>query len=151
MHNIVISDTSCLIILDNINHLWILKELYHEVYTTNIIAKEYGKPLPEWIIIEEVKDIKYQKLLQIAVDEGEASAIALAFQFINSLLLIDDLKARKLAKKLNLKFTGTLGILVKAKKSGIIKEIKPILKLILETNFRLSDATIKEILKQAGE
>ena len=151
MHNIIISDASCLIILDNINHLWILKELYQTIYTTEIIAKEFGKPLPEWIIIEKVNDLKLQDVLKITIDEGEASAIALAFQYNSSLLLLDDLKARKLAIKLNLKFTGTLGVLVKAKKIGIIKEIKPVIDLILETNFRISDSTIEEILKLAGE
>ena len=77
MHNIVISDTSCLIILDNINHLWVLKELYSNIYTTDIIAKEFGKPLPEWVIIEEVKDLKYQNVLLALSQNGSMQNIHL--------------------------------------------------------------------------
>jgi predicted nucleic acid-binding protein len=49
------------------------------------------------------------------IDLGEASTIALAKEMESSLLLLDDLKATKLAAKLNLKFTGTLGVILVAK------------------------------------
>ena len=72
--------------------------------------------MPEWIVIQPVKDTKYQKILETQVDRGEASALALASELENVLLILDDLKARKLAVKLQFKTTGTLGIIHKAKK-----------------------------------
>jgi predicted nucleic acid-binding protein len=76
--------------------------------------------LPNWIKIENVQDKKYQEFLETQVDWGEASTIALAKEIENVLLLLDDLKARKLAGKLNLKFTGTLGVINKARQLGIV-------------------------------
>ena len=115
MHNIVISDTSCLIIFHKIGQLEILQKVYINVITTPEVVQEFSEIIPDWIIIKEVQDKKYQEFLETEVDYGEASAIALAKELDNPLLLSDDLKARKLAGKLNLRFTGTLGVIAKAK------------------------------------
>lgn len=85
------------------------------------------------------------------IDLGEASAIALAKEMESPLLLLDDLKARKLAAKLNLKFTGTLGVKHKAKQIGAIEKVKPLLDKILATNFRISANIIQELLKKNKE
>ena len=151
MPDVVISDASCLIILDKIKKVDILKGLYQNIITTPEVASEFGNPLPLWIGVKESTDKKYQKVLETSIDAGEASAIALSLDYREPLLLLDDLKARKMAKKLGLVFTGTLGVLVKARKSGLIEELKPVINLIRETDFRLSDAIIDEILKEVGE
>ncbi len=62
------------------------------------------------------------------------------------MLLLDDLKARKLAKKLKFRITGTLGIIHKAKQMSIIEKVKPLIDLMLKTNFRISTQIIEEIL-----
>lgn len=77
--------------------------------------------------------------------------MALAIESENSLLILDDLKARKLAAKLNLNYTGTLGIILKAKREGLLSSIRPILEKIQMTNFRFSDKILNEILKEADE
>ena len=84
--------------------------------------------------------------MELQVDKGEASAIALAIEYSDVLLLLDDLKARKLATKLNLKYTGTLGIITKAKNKGLIEKVKPVLDKIQKTDFRISEKILKEIL-----
>ena len=150
-YDAVISDTSCFILLDKINELELLQLLFGKIFTTDIIASEYGKQLPDWVIVKSVTSTKYLELLQLEVDKGEASAIALSAEFTSALLVLDDNKARKLATRLNLAFTGTLGILVKAKQVGILPEIMPILKKIQSTNFRFSDKTFREILSIVGE
>lgn len=53
-NTIIIADSSCLIALSNINALWILEKVYQKIYITNIIAKEYDLPLPDFIEIKEV-------------------------------------------------------------------------------------------------
>lgn len=151
MPDVVISDASCLIILDKINRIEILSDLYQNVTTTPEVAKEFGKPLPSWITLKESPDKNYQKVLEMSIDPGEASAIALSLNYTDPLLLLDDLKARKMAKKLGLVFTGTLGVLVKARKLGVIKELRPIIDLIRNTDFRISDLLVEEILKEVGE
>ena len=125
--------------------------MYGELITTPEIADEYGDRLPDFITIQAVSDKKYQKLLETQIDLGEASAIALAKEFDEVLLLLDDLKARKLALKLDLKITGTLGIIHKAKQLSIIEKVKPLIDQLLETNFRISDKIINELLRLNNE
>lgn len=151
MHSIIISDTSSLILFDKIGELELLHKVYDSIVTTPQIAAEFGEALPEWIQIQEVKDFKYQEFLETQVDSGEASAIALAMETLGAILLLDDLKARKLATKLNLKFTGTLGVFHRAKQEGFVDKIKPLIDKLLLTNFRISENIITEILKINNE
>ena len=85
------------------------------------------------------------------MDKGEASAIALALENEKSLLILDDSKARKLALRLKLDYTGTLGILLKGKELGIVSSIKPLLLQIQQTNFRFSEKVLMAILAEANE
>ena len=85
------------------------------------------------------------------IDKGEASAIALALENEKSLLILDDSKARKLALRLKLDYTGTLGILLKGKELGIVSSIKPLLLQIQQTNFRFSEKLLMAILAEANE
>ncbi len=147
MPEIVISDTSCIIILDKIRALHFLQLLYQRIITTPEVAKEFGKHLPPWIELKVPSNQNYQKLLETHLDNGEASAIALALENDNALLLLDDLKARKVAKQLGLRFTGTLGVITKAKQEGHIDRMKPYLLLLKETNFRIADHIIEELIR----
>jgi predicted nucleic acid-binding protein len=54
------------------------------------------------------------------LDTGEASAIALAMETVNSTLIIDEKKGRKFAKNLGLQIIGTLKILLLAKQHRLI-------------------------------
>src|ERR1700743_3206229 len=107
-YNIIIADTSCFMLLDKINELNILQKLFQLVATTQDIADEFRKALPDWVQIKPVANKDYQHLLQLEVDNGEASAIALSIEEGNALLILDDNKARRLAAKLNPVYTGTL-------------------------------------------
>lgn len=151
MPKVVISDTSTLILFQKIDEFNLLKGVYGELITTPEIAEEFGEKLPEWIKIQPVSDKKYQVFLETQVDYGEASAIALASEYEDVLLLLDDLKARKLATRLNFKITGTLGIIHKAKQISVIDKVKPLIDKLLSTDFRVSVNIIEEILKLNGE
>lgn len=151
MPKIIISDTSTLIIFQKIEALEILQKVYGELLTTPQIALEFGDDLPSWIKIESVTDTKYLRFLSTQIDIGEASALALAAQFEDVLLLLDDLKARKLAAQLDFKFTGTLGILYKAKQLSIISKVNPYIENILKTDFRISKQILQEFLKINNE
>lgn len=150
-YSIVVADTSCFILLDKIDQLEILKKVFGSVSTTKEIAAEFNKPLPGWVNIQSVKNDRYRQLLEIEVDKGEASAIALALEEENSLLILDDTKARKLASSLHLNFTGTLGLFLKAKQLGVISDIRSLLEKIQKTNFRFSERILNDILKEANE
>ena len=150
-YSAVIADAICFILLDKINELSLLQSLFKTITTSPEIAIEFGKPLPDWIQIKTVQDKNFQSALFLQVDAGEASAIALAAENQPSLLIIDDLKGRKLAQKLNLTITGTLGLVLIAKKEGLLPQIKPIFDKIQATNFRVAPALLENILLQASE
>lgn len=151
MPKFVISDTSTLILFHKIDEFNLLEKVYGEIITTQEIAEEFGEDLPDWIKVQAVSDKKYQDFLETQLDVGEASAIALAAEFDDVLLLLDDLKARKLATQLKFKITGVLGVIHKAKQLSIIDKVKPFIDKILLTDFRIADSIIEEILKMNNE
>ncbi|MEL7678649.1 DUF3368 domain-containing protein [Elizabethkingia meningoseptica] len=151
MHRVIISDTSCLIILSKIGELDLLKKVYKNIVTTTDIASEFGEKLPEWIGILKVTDLRKQQILELQLDKGESSAIALAIEIPNSTVVLDDFKARRIATQLGINFTGTIGIIVKAKLNGVIPSIKPFLEKIEKTNFRISNELKTIALKEANE
>ena len=118
LSKVVIVYTSCFILLTKINRLDILYELFGEVTTTIEVSNEFGRPSPDWVPVETLKDNPQRISLEAELDKGEASTVALAIQKTNSLLVLDDHKARRIAAKLKLQFTGTLGVLLKAKEAG---------------------------------
>jgi len=149
--NIVITDTSCFILLDKIEALFILNALYSNIVTTPQIATEFGKTLPPWITIKPVSDQNLLKKYSEKVDIGEASAIALAMEISNPLLIIDDLKGRKLASQLMLNYTGTLGIMILARQKGVINSLRKYFERIRKTDFRISPVLLEKILEDLGE
>ena len=151
MQKTILSDTSCLIIFDKIGELELLHRVFGEIVVTRDVANEYGLQLPEWISIQNPQNKNYQQILEASVDKGEASAIALAVELNDCLLIIDDLKGRNLAEQLGIKITGTFGVIIEAKLSGVINSVKPILAKIKTTDFRLSDDLEKKVLLKAQE
>lgn len=107
--------------------------------------------MPDWIKVKSPLDGNYQQILEMYLDAGEASAIALSLETENSILIIDNLKGRKIAEHLRLKYSGTFGLILRAKQAGIISTIRPILNKIRKTDFRFSEILFDTILKEAGE
>jgi predicted nucleic acid-binding protein len=151
MPKTIICDTSCFIVLTNIGNLDLLQKVYGQIVTTPEVASEYGESLPDWIIIEQAVNIQMQQLLELQLDKGESSAIALALETLECTIILDDLKARKIAERLGLDITGTVGIIIKAKLKGIIPSIKPMIDKIKATDFRVSEDIEKQAMIVAGE
>ena len=150
-YSVVISDTTCLILLQKLDAFDVLRNLYPQTITTPEVVSEFGEGLPSWITIQSVKNNALVDLFRESVDPGEASAIALAIELPNCLLIVDDKKARKLANQMNLEFIGTLGLLVEAKNQDLIPQVKPYLDQIQQTNFRVSQDIIDYVLELAKE
>ncbi len=93
MRRVIISDTSCLVILEKIGELNLLQKLFGEVCIPQEMALEWGYPLPEWILLKNPADKDQQLILEVSLDKGESSAIALALEHKNHLLLIDECAA----------------------------------------------------------
>jgi predicted nucleic acid-binding protein len=134
-----------------LGRLGLLHSLFGKITITRIIANEYGNPLPDYIEIENPVNETYQRILEGFLDQGEASAIALALEKENPLLIIDEYKGRKEAKHLKINHTGTMGIFIVAKERGLITSMNEIIDEIRKTNFRISETLIEEVLKQSRE
>ena len=150
MQEKVYVDTSALIILNKIDALGLLNKIYGNVIITNYIQLELNEFLPSWIIIEPAYNFEQSFLKNFNLGPGESSIIMNALEY-NGFLIIDDLKARKIATTLSLRFTGSVGILITAKKLGFIHSVKYYLEKIQTTNFRISDALIIKALEIANE
>ena len=151
MPPVIISDTSCLILLDKIGELELLHKVFDTIIITQTIADEWNQPIPNWIRIENPTSHTQQLILETTLDKGEATAIALAIEKKNCLLIIDEMKGRRLARQLSIDITGTLGVLAEAKRMGLVSAVTPLLNNIQQTDFRLNEKLITEFLKQMGE
>jgi predicted nucleic acid-binding protein len=128
------------------------KVTFNTILTTPQVAREFEQPLPSWILIKEISNHARFKEIYLLLDEGEASAITLAIETKNSVLVIDEKKGRKIAREtLNLEIIGTLRILLLAKQKGIIPAVKPLIEALHQYNFRFSKSIVEEILKEAKE
>ena len=151
MPKAIIADTSCFIALDNIGELALLQKIYGQVITTPEVQNEFGKQLHHWVKLQSPEDITKQRILEINLDKGEASAIALALEIHDSTIILDDYKARRIAENLGLAITGTLGVIIKAKQQNIVSSVKPFLQKMKKAGFHLSPEFEKNVLREAGE
>lgn len=151
MEKIIVSDTTCLIVLSKIGALDLLKSLFSIITVTPEIQQEYGNPLPDWFVVEASTNLQQLTVLKLLLDDGEASAIALCLEKPNSLLIIDERKGRKVAQDLNITTIGTLGILFEAKQQGYLEKIRPLIEKMQQTDFRISKELLNSILIKAEE
>ncbi len=154
--SIAVSNTSTLIALKHTGVLEKLSLLFQKITVPpsvmqelSIKEKEYFQGL-SFLSVEKPRDRRLVLMLKTIVDEGEAEAITLALEK-NSLLIIDDLKGRKVARRLGLKIIGTLGVLKAMKLKGIIREVKPFIERLREKGFYISVDLINKLLSDIGE
>ena len=151
MPEVIISDTSCLLVFTNAGRLTLLRELYQEVFITSVIQAEYRLPLPAWIRVADPLDVERTIRLSSLVDVGEASAMALALERTDAKLILDDLKGRRLALELGIPITGSLGVLKAAKDKALIPAMAPALDDLRKAGLWLSDELVRAVLAEAGE
>ena len=158
----VISNSSPLIHLAKIDQLGLLPGCFGEVLIPRAVYDECvteGRDRPEmamikqaaWLRVVEVENLDLVRLLRAEIDRGEAKAIALALEQRRSLLLLDDSDAREKARILRLRMTGTLGVLLWAKRAGKIASLSDQLKALRDTGFWLSRRLTDRLLLEAGE
>jgi len=152
-----ISNTSPLILLEKAGHLWILERLFKEVVIPSSVDKEWLRPggyiPPQWLSVVNLSGeaLRIAGSLYQKIDKGEADAIALFSTIKADWLLLDDLKGRQEAKSMGLPVVGTVGILVGAKRKGVIPEIRPILDILKKHRFYIADEVLQKALVLANE
>ncbi|MFQ5824170.1 MAG: DUF3368 domain-containing protein [bacterium] len=150
MNENAMSNSSCLIALEKIGHLDLLSKSFDTVNIPPAVQSELGQKV-SWLLVKSVQNKAVVNSLKTQIDDGESEAIALAMELGNVFLVLDDKKARRIAKQLGLKIIGTVGMLLRTKKKGIVTEIRPILDALQEVDFRISDTLYQEALQLAKE
>ena len=139
-----VTNSTCLIGLERIGRLDLLPQVFSKVFAPSVVAAEVQISL-SWLRVQSVQNMAAVAALKTQMDAGEAEAIALAMELQNVLLILDDKKARRVAQQLNLKVIGTVGmLLLRAKREGVITEIKPLISALLQADFRISEGIVKE-------
>ncbi|OFV87171.1 MAG: nucleic acid-binding protein [Acidobacteria bacterium RBG_16_68_9] len=157
----VIADTSPLQYLHQLGLLHLLPALYQRIIVPEAVVRELadgrarGVALPDqsalpWVTVRQPRE---RSLLALATDlgAGEREVLALAVETPGAIALLDDTIARRHARLLGVAFTGTLGVLLRAKASGQIAAIAPLLAHLDALRFRLDARTRAAVLTLAGE
>jgi len=162
--SLVVADAGPLIGIARTGHLFLLKNLYNSISIPSRVFEELKvsshKPgtmaLSEainagWIKIVELNKSSDSSIFRLLIDAGEAEAIQLALEKNARLLIIDDRKGRKIAKSRGIKVIGTGGILILAKRAGILDRVSPVLNELSDAGYRLSPDLFKRIMELANE
>lgn len=82
---------------------------------------------------------------------GETEVLMLGLELREAVVVLDDTLARRVAEILGLRLTGTLGLLLDAKRAGLIMAVSPLLDQLHALRFRVAPNTRAAVLKLAGE
>ncbi|HEX4959430.1 MAG TPA: DUF3368 domain-containing protein [Thermoanaerobaculia bacterium] len=160
---IVVSDASPLISLGAVGRIELLRQLFGEVSIPLAVLEEItaaGLERPgaaevqaaDWIVSRALGSDFLPRALEGELDRGEAEAIALAVELRADLVLIDERRGRRVASRFDLKVLGVLGILLDAKRKGLLTQVEPVLEdLHTRAGFRVSPALYRRALEEAGE
>jgi len=160
---IVVSDASPLISLGAVGRIELIRQLFGEISIPVAVLHEItvaGLERPgavdvqaaDWIVSRTVENDFLPRALEGELDRGEAEVIALAVELRADLVLMDERRGRRVASRFELKILGVLGILVDAKRKGLLLKIEPVLEdLHTRAGFRVSRALYRRALEEAGE
>ena len=149
MNEPVVTDTTCLIGLERIGRLELLPDLFIPVLAPPEVDREFGRRFV-WLKIQKPQDSPQVRQLKAWVDDGEAEAIALACE-TGLRLIVDDVQARAMARRFGVRIIGTVGLLVRAKHSGLIQLLKPVLNQLKAEGFYIGNSLEQEALRLVGE
>ncbi len=158
----VIVNSTPLIILSNINQLDLLKKLYSEIYIPAAVFNEVTektdsacqqmKSHSDWIHVCKITDESQKRMYQAKLHAGEVEVMILAQENPKAdLVILDDNAAKKTAKFLGLNVTGSLGVILKAKKMDILKEVTPLMNQLISNGFYITKEIYDLVKSETGE
>ena len=156
-----IINASPLIFLSRSHHLELLKAFASEVWVPESVATEIlhrgqqditaqAIKETEWLVTKSVPNIPIS-IAEWRLGAGESSVLALASEHPGTEVVIDDLAGRKCAASLNIPVRGTLGIVLIAKKRGLIPKARPVIEDMMTAGLYLSKKVTNQALRRVGE
>lgn len=154
----IVMDSGPLILLAKIEALAILETLAIRCVIPTVVRDEldigpsFGHPPVNapWLTTIPLRE-PVPAYIRATMDDGEAAVIQLALELGIARVCLDDLRGRRMAKALGLEVVGLLGLLIRAKRRGIIPALKPYTEQLLAAGARYSPKLIHEILIGVGE
>ena len=158
----IVCDTTVLLYLGRINHAQLLPALFEPIFIPKTVMLELdaGRLLRpdtidphnvDWVTSVEVTPSEMNALPPNHLGRGERAVIAYAYAHTGCIAGLDDLQARMFAEELGLKVIGTIGVLIKAKQTGVIRSIRELLQNLQQQGFHVSPELHKEALRLVGE
>jgi uncharacterized protein len=159
---VTVSNSSPLINLARIQRFELLKSFYTEIVITPAVYEEVviqgkdregSKDVSEasWIRQAPPQDQLAVEALAAELGRGESSAIILARELDARILLIDEIHGRRIAQRLGISVTGTIGILSRAKRERLIPNVKDELDKLRQRGTWIDDRLYREVLYSLGE
>ncbi len=161
----VVSNTSPILNLAIVDRLPLLQEQFPRVIIPSEVLEELkpGDDFPgserirqaldaQWLVVMSLQSRHLKEALMLDLDQGEAAAIALALELGSKQILMDEFDGRAKAKALGFEPLGILGILLRAKRRGMIASLKVEMEALRrDAGFFIAARLFEEILHQAGE
>jgi len=119
------------------------------------VGRSIGVNVPDvealdWVMVQRpISEIALPLVAHLG--PGETEVLMLALEMREAVAVLDDALARQMAETLGLHFTGTLGLLLDARKAGLVAEVRPLLDKLNALQFRLAPHTYAAVLRLAGE
>lgn len=151
---VVVSNSSPLIAFADIGQLNLLPAIFGSVLVPPAVATEIApsiQKLPDWLQVQALRRAIPAVVVHRSLGVGEREALALAIETKADRVVLDDLPARRVARSLNLSVTGTVGVLLVAKRHGLIVSVRPHLDALLGKSFFVGSELYDEVLRLAEE
>jgi predicted nucleic acid-binding protein len=147
----VVADTSVLIAFEKLRLLDLLCSVYDQILLPTAVFDEYSKEMRSCFVPARAPDGLSNLLEKEAgLGRGESEAIALAYTS-GVTILVDDLKARKAARTLSCQVSGTIGVLVKMERHGLISSAYEKVEELRNMGFRISDSLMHKLKNTTAE
>ncbi len=156
-----ISNTSPFQYLHQIGQLDVLPALVQNVLVPPAVVDELAAgramgldlPAPEalaWVTVQAPASMAALPLVR-DLGPGESQALALALEYPGAVVILDDKLGRHVARSLQIRHTGSLGVLLDAKRAGLVPAVAPLIERLHVCGFRLSARARQAVLTVAGE
>ena len=156
----VIANNTPLVSLWVLNKLYLLRDLYNQVLiplavheeflAVNTASRQQALRNAPWIIPTSIQHPE-RSYTNAPLDNGEAAVLALAKETDTRLVIMDERLGREHARRMGLRITGTLGVLLLAKEAGQISTVTPLIDQLLDNGLYLGERLIRRALELAGE
>jgi uncharacterized protein len=160
---IVLADSSPLITLARAQHFELLKGFYGEIVVSSEVHNEVaitGAGLPgademqgaSWIRVESVSPELPPEVAAacVGLGAGEKSVICLAATLGAELIMIDEERARRAAKRVGLNVAGSIAVLERGARLGLVDDLRAAFLTLLEQGIRYDPRLLNQSLGRLG-